>query len=235
MTIKSKIPIFIVVETYTPEIKALNVQLLPYAYYYVKILQTLSRVIVISEDDEVLDYAKRLGFKYTYKTSSNNVKYGLRYIGIYNHMNEYPADYDWFITLRLDQPFKSENLILDAIKGIKWNLDFLVSTSKMTDRERLFINSDGKFLQLINNSNRNFEECIVTDMIDCSVFCFKTEFFRKCVESNDFYGTLWEGKFETIKNESMFIQILGHHHTERFMAVHNIFMEVQQLPKFGDK
>ena len=234
MIIKSKIPIFIVVDTHTPEIKKLNVTLLPYAYYYVKILQTLERVVIIAEDDDVLEYAQKLGFKYTYKTKNQSGKYTLRYTGIYNHMMEFPTDYDWFIALRLDQPFKSENLILDAIRGIKWDLDFIVSTSKMTDRERLFINEDGKFIQLINNSNRNFEECVVTDMVDLSVLCIKTEFFKKCVESNDFYGTLWTGKFKTIKNDSMFIQILGHHHTERFEKVHNIFMEVQKLPKFGE-
>ena len=232
MNICSNIPIFIVVDSHTPEIRKFNIMLLPYAYYYLKILQTLERVIVISEDDDIIEYAHTLGFKYTYKTKNTSKKYTLEYMGIYNHMKEFPTDYDWFITMRLDQPFKSDNLILDAINSIRWDLDFIVSSSKVADRERMYINEDGKFLQLLDNSNRNFKECVVTDMVDCSIFCFKTSFFKKCVESENFYYTLWEGKFNTIKNQSMFIQILSHHNAERFEKVHDTYLEVQKLPQF---
>ena len=233
--IKVNIPIFITVNTDTEELKNKNVLLLPYAYDYLSRQETINRCVVISKDDDVLEYAKKLGFKNTYKERPINCKAcNIDYNGIYHHMQDNPTDYDWFIKFRLDQPFKSENLIIDAIRGIDYNKDFLVSASSFTDRERLYINEDDKFTQLIENSNRCMEKCVRTRLVDGSIWCFNTEFFKKCVESNDFYGTLWNGRYKILRNDSMFIQIMSADQVRRFYLASDVYNRIINMPKFGE-
>ena len=233
--IKINIPIFINVRTDTEENKQKNILLLPYAYEYLKKQETLHRCIVISRDDSVLEYAKQLGFTNVYKEKCINCKHcHLEFMGIYHHMQDYPGDYDWFINFRIDQPFKSNNLILDAIKNIKYNLDFVVSASKLTDRERFYINDDNKFTQLMDNADRQFDKCLRTFMIDMSVVACNTEFFKHCVESKEFYKTFWSGKYEVIRNYSMFIQIMTAEQIRRFNLASEIYENVKLLPKYED-
>ena len=233
--IKVSIPIFITVRSDTEENKQKNVQLLPYAYEYLKSQQTLHRCIVISKDDDILEYAKALGFKNVYKEKCIDCKYcHIEYMGIYHHMQDFPGDYDWFINFRIDQPFKSDNLLVDAIRLINYNLDFITSASQMTDRERMYINDDNKFIQLMDNSDRNFDKCMRTFMIDLSVVACKTSFFKKCVESKDFYKIFWSGKYDVIKNYSMFIQIMSSEQIRRFNLASDAYEKVKMLPKFED-
>lgn len=233
--IKSDIPIFITVKTNTEEEKKKNVQLLPYAYLYLLEQQTIHRCIVISKDDDILEYAKKLGFKKTYKEKCINCdQCHLEYMGIYHHICDFPGDYDWFMHFKIDQPFKSNNLLIDAINHINYKLDFITSASEVTDRERMYINPDNKFIQLIDNDDRNFNKCIRTFMVDLSLVAIKTSFFKKCVESNHFYKTLWDGKFDIIRNYSMFIQIINSEHVNRFNLAYEAYGKVQLLPKFGE-
>lgn len=238
---KANIPIFIVINTDTEEEKNKSIILLPYAYYYMYKQQFIKRCIIISKDISILKYALKLGFIHIYLEKCNNCNIcNIEWNGILHYINDTENKCDWFIKFSIDQPFKSFDLLYQIIKTINNNYDFIVSTSTIQDRSIMYINEDNNFLYNVDNGQRQIRKLPEVNIIDFSLFAVKTSFFIKCCNNTEiqlnaeFYRNFWDGRFLTVKNESMFIQIYKNSHTDRFKEVNDIYQEIQKLPKFDN-
>ena len=70
----SKIPIFITVRANTDEILRTNKEALKFSYLFIKDLELFSQTYIISDKQEMLDYAKELGFTNTILYTCGNEK-----------------------------------------------------------------------------------------------------------------------------------------------------------------
>lgn len=239
-----RIPIFITIRTDDEETKARNIELLPYAFDYLRYHQVIDNCIVICRDDDVLEYAKDLGFVNTYKEVCKNCKHcNLSVNGILHYIQEkHTSDFDWFILFNLNQPFKSKNILTSCIRQIDYNQDFLISSSLVRNIRGLMISDNCEFLEKIDlDELRIYDNCETVRIVDSSIICIKTDYFLKCMnheeckDLNDFYSSLWKGRYKLISNRSCFINVITEKQVENFRLAADIIKRVEHLPKYKDK
>ncbi len=232
------IPIFIVLKGCNEEEKYKSKMLLPYAFFYMNEQQFVHRCIIISSEEDLLEYAKSVGFVNTVLEPCKHVGQCTLEINAVLHWLKANKDkkYDWFILFKIDQPFKDPNLLYNCIREINANYDIIVSCSRMRDRSKLFISEDDKFITNVDNSQRMIDYCPTVKFVDSSIMAVKTSFFMNCCDGTDpiishanFYRNFWTGKFLTVENKTMFIQILSKKHIDRFDAVSQIYEKVQTI------
>jgi len=238
------IPIFIVLKGCNEEEKYKSKMMLPYAFFYMNEQQFVHRCIIISSEQDLLEYAKLLGFEHTFLESCNHIgQCTLEINGILHWLNDNKDEkHDWFIDFSIDQPFKDPKLLYNCIREINDNYDIVVSYSKMKDRSKLFISEDNKFITNVDNAQRMIDYCPTVKFIDSSIMAIKTSFFMNCCANNssivskyNFYQKFWSGKFLTVENKTMFIQILNKQNIDRFDTVHKIYQKVQEFEKYDEK
>ena len=140
----SKIPIFITVRANTDEILRTNKEALKFSYLFIKDLELFSQTYIISDKQEMLDYAKELGFTNTILYTCGNEKdlLYLEYLATYRYgieNNFYP---DWIILVNVKQIFKNVSLLRDCINNIDDKYDIIASYSEISDKSKFFIKDD---------------------------------------------------------------------------------------------
>lgn len=238
-----RIPIFITIRTDDEETKARNIELLPYAFDYLRYHQVIDNCIVICRDEDVLEYAKDLGFNHTHKEICINCKHcNLSVNGILHYIQETDRKFDWFIIFNLNQPFKSKDILTDCIRQIDYNQDFLISSSLVRNIRGLVVSDNCEFVENINDHElRIYDDCEMVRIIDSSIICVNTEYFlncmnhKECQDLNDFYNKLWKGKYKLISNRSCFVNVTSEKQVENFRLAADIIKRVEHLPKYKDK
>lgn len=222
------IPVFIVVKANNEENFNNNKELLLYAYDYIYKQQILRQTIVISDSQEMLDYASNIGFKFTYlerckKCHTCNIEYN----GIYHYLLDHPEiKYDWFILYNIYQPFKGKNMILDSIIAINDNYDFITTYTYVYDRSAYYITDKNKF---VNEDNTSRVDLIPqkVKMIDNSILCIKTKYFLNAIENGYIAKDLWKGKFKTIYNKALYVPIGDNDDIHQLDIAEKIFRDIQ--------
>lgn len=238
-----RIPIFITIKTDDEETKARNVELLPYAFDYLRYHQVIDNCVVICRDDSILRYAEDLGFKHIHKEICKNCEHcNLSVNGIFHYITETKMKSDWFIVFNLNQPFKSKNILTDSIRQIDYNQDFLISSSLVRNIRGLMVSENCEFIEDTNLEElRIYDNCETVRIVDSSIICIKTEYFLKCMEYkeckdlNEFYHKLWQGRYKLISNRSCFINVISEKQVENFRLAADIIKRVEHLPKYKDK
>lgn len=238
-----RIPIFITIKTDNEETKAKNLELLPYAFDYLRYHQVIDNCIIICRDDSVLRYAKDLGFKHTHKEICKHCDHcNLSVNGIFHYIKETDMNSDWFIIFNLNQPFKSKNVLIDSIRQIDNNQDFLISSSLVRNIRGLIVSENCEFLDKIDMDKlRIYDDCETVRIVDSSIICINTKYFLKCMDYqecsdiNCFYNKLWQGKYKLIANSSCFANVISEKQVESFKLVADITKRVEDLPKYEDK
>ena len=150
------IPIFITAKGGTKNSFSRSYELLPYAYEYIVRQQALRWTIIISDSSELLEYAKKLGFRHVYQERCINCQFcQLEFNGPYHYFVDNKTNCEWFIDLPLNQPFKSSDLILTCIDSINDNYDFITSYTEVDDRSDFYIDENNK--QKLKENSKIFE------------------------------------------------------------------------------
>ena len=93
--------------------------LLPYAYNYMAKQQFVKRCVIISPDQDILDYAIQLGFEHTFLEPCNHFGQCISEMnGVLHFLLSSTKKYDWFILFNIDQPFKDPNLLYNVIRAL---------------------------------------------------------------------------------------------------------------------
>lgn len=239
-----RIPIFVVIKTDDEDTKNRNVELLPYAFDYLRYHQVIDNCVVICNDSSILEYCKDLGFIHTYKENCKNCSVcDIEVNGIFHYIQEMDLNFDWFIIFNLNQPFKSKNILTDCIRQIDDNKDFLISSSLIRNIQGLITSENGEFVEKLNvaPNKRNYDNCDIVRIVDSSIVCIKTKFFldcinnEECMENEKFLENMWKGKYKLIGNRSCFINIITDKQVENFRLAAEIIKRVEYLPKYKDK
>ncbi len=226
-TYKVDIPIFIPAKCETPEQIRQNKVLLPFAYHYLNKHQLLRNTVVLSDSQDFLDYAVRLGFNKTYLEKCVGCKQcRIQEKGILHYMHDTGTDAEWFIIYSLRRPFKGENLILDVVNKINDNYDFVTTYSIRTDRAMFYIGEDKKFVEDVEV--RNPDRCKHYATVDSALFCMKKQFLYKVATSKNPDNTLWEGRFKTVLNKGLYYDMCDDEDFVRIEKVAKVIEEVRE-------
>ena len=219
------IPILLTVKGTTQRDIKNGIDLLPYIYDYIESQQILKYTVVISDADEILNYAHRLGFLQTYKEQCVKCRFcNIDFNGPYHFFRDTQTDCEWYIVIPINQPFKSKNLILNTIYAINDNYDFITSYSHTVDRYSFYIDDDNKFIK----KNDNHKNTKVVKMLDEAIFAVKKSYLLECVKSGDPHKKFWEGKFKTIENDSIFFPVNNAFDMSKFNKTEEIFNRVRE-------
>ena len=202
------IPIFICIKGVSKRCPGKNKMLLPYAYSYLTKIGEINNVIIISEDNELLQYAQSLGFLNIYK--EDYIENGDELLSISNYFINNHICYSYFFLFPICQPYKN----LDLINKFKKNIDkldsydFITSKTFIEDRSIFYIDDHNNFINKSNNLNeRKGSLCKTYYMIDGSLYLFKYSFFEKIMNTINKNSALWNSNFYTIENNSIFLDI----------------------------
>lgn len=214
----SKIPIFITVRANTDEILCTNKEALKFSYLFIKDLELFSQTYIISDKQEMLDYAKELGFTNTILYTCGNEKdlLYLEYLATYRYGVEHNFYPDWIILVNVKQIFKNVALLRDCINNIDDKYDIIASYSEISDKSKFFIkdyNESNGTVTLNKNEILNKKESILSSkeervkMIDAAIYAIKASFAFECMKYNDPSEHFWSGKIKYFKNNSLYTDI----------------------------
>lgn len=219
------IPIFIVAKGCDSKKAELTKTLLPYAFDYINQNEILSQTWVISDDDEIISLSKELGFNNIYKEKCKHCPIcHIDFVGIYHCIIDNKIDCEWFLNVRLDQPFKGFKLILDLIRAIDDKYDLVCSASYIRDRSMFFVDENDKFIENVDRRLSNY--CPTVKMIDSSIYAYKTKVFIEDVKSGHFDVVSWTHKMKTVINNAMFINIFEAEQIKQLDKAQEIFIRV---------
>lgn len=222
------IPLFIAIKGEPANIREMNIELLKYAYVYLKGRFNFDRVYIVSDNQEVLDIAGKLGFTNLYLEKCKHCPVcKIDIIGIYHCILDWKINCDWFINFRIPQPFKGNRVLVDCINAINENYDMVASYSWINDRSNYFIDNKDNWIN--ETDHRLAEYCPKVKMVDGSIFCHKTSHFMEIVPKGHFDTELWKGKIKFIENKAMFLPIFGLEQVKQLDIAEVAFLEVGKL------
>lgn len=230
-TITAKIPIFITFRGNTEENFLQSKTLLKFAYIFIEEQNLFSQTFVISDNQELLDYAKELGFlKFIYYPCKNDydITY-LEYLATFKFGNDNNYWPDWIIILNATQLFRSSNIIRDCIRNIDDKYDVIASYTEISDRQHFFIDESR------NSTNNHTPYRLITSerhrvkMIDAAIYAIKTTFARSCMDVEDPSQKFWNGNFKFFKNNSLYSDIYTSDDIQKYHRVNDILNRVSKL------
>lgn len=222
----STIPIFIVARGNNDMKLEKNMYALKFSYVFIQSMGLFNQTYIISDNQEVLDFAKRLGFLHTIHhdcKTEKDVRY-LEYNAIHYFGKKYKVKPDWFIILSIDEIFANSTLIRECIKNISDKYDVITSYTEISDRSRFFLNKEDK---LDSGVHRITNEKIRVKMADAAIYAVKTSFAEKCMEQDDPAVYFWNGNFKFFKNMSVFTDINSIDDILKYRYVGNIIEKVK--------
>lgn len=229
----SKIPIFITVRANTDEILKTNKEALKFSYLFIKDLELFSQTYIISDKQEMLDYAKNLGFTNTILYTCGNEKdlLYLEYLATYRYgveNNYYP---DWIILVNVKQIFKNVALLRDCINNIDDKYDIIASYTEISDKSKFFIKDDNN--ESCENILLNKKESMLTSkeervkMIDAAIYAVKASFAFECMKYNDPSEHFWSGKIKYFKNNSLYTDIFTIEDINKYYEASNTINKIK--------
>ena len=207
MVMISNIPIFITVRGNNEENIIKHKEALKFAYIFIEEQDLFDQTYIISDNKELLDFAKKLGFTNTIHYpcgSQKDYKY-LEYLATYRYGVENNYHPDWIIILNINQLFRSKNLIAECIRHIDDKFDVIASYTEISNRSHFFVdealNQNDKDVHLLSSEYQRVE------MVDAAIYAIKSDFAFSCMEFDDPSAHFWAGKIKYFKNESVYTDI----------------------------
>jgi len=225
----SKIPIFITARGNNEKIFAQNKEALKFSYLFIKEQNLFDQTYIISDNKELLEYAKELGFILTIHYpcgSEKDIKY-LEYLATYRYGVEHEYYPDWIIILNINQIFKSYSLIADCITYIDDKYDIVASYTEISNRSHFFVD------EALNTENRNSHllssEHQRVKMVDAAIYAIKTKFAFSCMEYDDPSYHFWNGKIKYFKNKSIYTDIYELNDIKKYYEIGNIINKIKEM------
>ena len=224
-----RIPIFITVRGNDKEAFECNEEALKYTYILIKDMNLFDQTFIISDNKDILDYSKTLGFIntiYQECKNDNDIIY-LDYIGIYNFYKQTGYKPDWMILLAVGQLFKNKSLLYDCIRNIDDRYDVVASYTEISNKSAFFIKND----KIVSYGHLVSHERDRQKMIDSAIYAIKTDFAIKCMETKDLdpSAVFWEGNIKYFENSSIYTDIINLKDIKKYEYVGDIITEVKSM------
>ena len=208
MVMASNIPIFITVRGNNQENVLKHKESLKFAYIFINEQDLFTQTYIISDNQELLDFAKELGFSnliFYPCGSKKDLKY-LEYFATYRYGVENNYHPDWFIILNVNQLFRSKDLIAEIIRNIDDKYDVIASYTEISNRSHFFVdealtNIQKDDLHLLSSEYQRVK------MVDAAIYAIKSDFAFSCMEYDDPSSHFWTGKIKYFKNNSVYTDI----------------------------
>ena len=227
--ITPRIPIFITVRGNNKESFECNEEALKYTYILIKDMNLFEQTFIISDNEEILEYSKQLGFINTIyqKCENENDIIYLDYIGIYNFYKQTGYKPDWMILLAVGQLFKNKSLLYDCIRNIDDKYDVVASYTEISNKSAFFIKNN----KIVSYGHLVSHERDRQKMIDSAIYAIKTDFAIKCMETKDIdpSATFWEGNIKYFENSSIYTDIVNLKDIKKYEYVGDIITEVKSM------
>ena len=229
--IAPKIPIFITARGNNSQALDRNTEALKYASILISDMGLFGQTYIISDNDDLLKHAKKLGFiNIIYQPCGNedDVAY-LDYIGIYNFYRKTGCKPDWFILLALNQIFKDNTLIYNCIRNIDNSYDIVASYTEISDRSSFFIYDD----KIVSTGRLITHERKRQKMIDAAIYAIKSDFAVHIMEArnegHDPSSLFWQGKIKFFENTSIYTDIVNLSDIRKYEKTEDILNKVKQI------
>lgn len=227
--ITKQIPIFITVRGNNKDVYRCNIEALKYTYILIKDMNLFNQTFIISDNQDILDYAKTLNFNnLIYQACKNNYEVAyLDYIGLYNFYKKTGYKPDWIILLAVGQLFKNKYLIYDCIRNIDDSYDVVASYTEISNKSAYFIKNGkiGSYGHLVSNEKDRQK------MIDSAIYAIKTDFAIKCMETKDLDPStvFWAGNIKYFENSSVYTDIVSINDINKYQYVGDIIDKVNTI------
>lgn len=202
----NNIPILIPVKGGSRRCPGKNRELLPFTADYLLRQNLIKDAVVISDDQELGDFASTLGFKINVEIRKEEQD---ELNSCFNFIKN--SDYEEFILLPVTQPFRETDLIRKCYSlytEVKDELDFVTSFVEISDRERFYLEFAGSVPAFRNKDmKKKGALCETIPMIDGAIYLIKSTFICEVAMSADPNSSFWKGRFRCIKNNVPFIDI----------------------------
>lgn len=224
----SRIPVFIAARGNSELKIKKNKKALKYSFVFIRSMGIINQTYIISDNAEMLEYAKKLGFKNTIYQECKDEK-DIRYIeynAIYEFHLKYNAKPDWFILLSIDELFISKESFLNCIRNIDDKYDVIASYSETTDRSIFYLDDDLTLKHHIHRITNEKKRC---KMVDSRIYAIKTKFAIKCMQEGDPAEVFWHGKFKLFQNKDLYTDIYSVEDITKFSYLGHILEQVNQI------
>jgi len=223
------IPIFITVRGNDKNTFAKNKEALKFSYLFIRDQNLFDQTYIISDNKEMLNYALKIGFKFTIHYpcgSKKDIKY-LEYLATYRFAVDNDYRPDWIILLNINQLFKDNSLLINCINNIDDKYNVVASYTEISNRSHFFINDDME----LNKTNNHLlsSEYHRVRMIDAAIYAVKTSFAFECMEYDDPSEHFWSTKIKYFKNKSLFTDIYEITDINKYYTVGDVINEVKTI------
>lgn len=229
--ITSQIPIFITARGNNEIAVKKNKEALLYSYILIKNMNLFDQTYIISDNIEMIKYAKELGFiHFVHNECKNEFDINfLDYIGIYNFWKKTGYKPDWFILLAIGQLFKDSMLIYDCIRNIDNNYDIIASYTVISNRSSYFIKDN----HIVTSGHLITHERDIQKMIDSTIYAINTDFAINCVEKSngDPSAYFWNGRIKFFENKSIYTDIKNIEDINKYYKIGDIIDKVKKIKK----
>lgn len=228
---KFTIPIFITARGHNKEEFEKNKEALKFSFLFINDFGLFNQTYIISDNSDMLEYAKSLGFIntiYYQCTTEKEVKY-LEYLATHKFAvenNYYP---DWIIILNINQLFKSNSLLIDCINNIDNNYNIIASYTELFDRSKFFINNEMEINSKYNSEHLLSSEFKKIKVVDNSIYAIKTSFAFECMKYDDPSEHFWSTQIKYIKNNSLNVDIYTLDDIKKFYKIGEIINKINNI------
>lgn len=207
----SNIPIFITVRGNTSEVFNTNKEALKFSYLFIKNLNLFPQTYIISDNKEMLEYAKDLSFTNLiyYPCGTEKDLLYLEYLATYRYSVEHEFYPDWFILLNVRQLFKQVSLLRDCISNIDDKYDVVASYTAISNKSHFFVD------EALSDKNQDYSHLLTSrhhrvKMTDSAIYAVKTSFAFECMKHDDPSEYFWKfGKIKYFENNSLYTDIFN--------------------------
>ena len=226
---KIQIPIFITARGDSKMAIDRNKELLKYTYVFIRDMNMFNQTFIISDNEEMLEYAKKLGFIYTIHQpceTENDISF-LTYTAIYQFHLQTQYKPDWIIVLALNQLFRLPSLISDCIQNIDSKYDVVASYTEISNKSDYFIKDN----KIVGNGHLVTHERDRQKMLDGVIYAIKTNFAIYVMQhaDHDLSEIFWKGKFKFFENRSAYTDIYTLSDINKFNNVVYTIEEVRKI------
>ena len=227
--IVSKIPIFITVRGNNQEVFKRNKECLKFSYVFINKINLFKQTYIISDNKDMLAYAKKLGFLNVIHYpcgSEKDLKY-LEYFATYRYGVENNYRPDWIILLNVTQIFKFTSLLVDCINNIDDNYDIIASYTEISNKSHFFVDETNNIVQ--KDKHKLSSEYDRQRMCDSVIYAIKSKFAFECMGYDDPSEHFWNGNIKYFKNNSLYTDIYEYDDINKYYKIWEIIEDVKKI------
>lgn len=228
----SKIPIFITVRANNKDVMKTNKEALKFSYLFIKDLNLFSQTYIISDNKDMLKFAKELGFINTIHYPCGNDKdlLYLEYLATYRFGVENDYHPDWIILMNVNQIFKQVSLLRDCISNIDDKFDIVASYTTISNKSQLFVdealmNKDTNKSHLLTAKHQRVK------MVDSAIYAIKSSFAFECMKYDDPADHFWNGKIKYFQNNSLYTDIFNINDIYKYYEAASTIDKIKEVEK----